>query len=237
MRALVSIICLVLGCVLLVNLGLWQLKRGDEKEEIASLYGQRMKTPTTRLLESGSLGPTESIVWRSYQLSGRFLKKFYLLDNRIKNSSAGYDVFSPLRMFDGTVVLVSLGWIAQGNNRDQLPQIPTLDMEVEIEGVFTPTPFSGLNLMPSVLRYEEMEKDRFRIQRLDVEDISSMLHQNIYPLVFYAESPMPGLIRNAPDPNLYQPHKHYAYAFQWFSMAFVLACIGFYNLVRGMQRG
>tara|TARA_B100000579_G_C22367763_1_gene636847 strand:- start:94 stop:516 length:423 start_codon:yes stop_codon:yes gene_type:complete len=140
-------------------------------------------------------------------------------------------------MFDGTVVLVSLGWIAQGNNRDQLPQIPTLDMEVEIEGVFTPTPFSGLNLMPSVLRYEEMEKDRFRIQRLDVEDISSMLHQNIYPLVFYAESPMPGLIRNAPDPNLYQPHKHYAYAFQWFSMAFVLACIGFYNLVRGMQRG
>ena len=72
MRALVSIICLLLGCALLVNLGLWQLKRGNEKEEITSLYDQRKKAVPTQLLEQGRLGPTESTIWKNYQLSGRF---------------------------------------------------------------------------------------------------------------------------------------------------------------------
>tara|TARA_Y100001970_G_C14214903_1_gene849074 strand:+ start:1434 stop:2144 length:711 start_codon:yes stop_codon:yes gene_type:complete len=232
MRALISIICLILGCALLVNLGLWQLKRGNEKEEITSLYDQRKKAVPTRLLEQGHLGPSESTIWTNYQLSGRFLNKIYLLDNRLKNSSAGYDVLSPFKIFDGPAVLVCLGWIAQGVNRDKLPQIPTIDKKVKIAGVFTPPPFSGLDIMPSVLRYEEMEKNRFRIQRIDLQDIGSKLDVNMYPLVFYTENPLPGLIRNAPDPDLYQPHKHYAYALQWFSMALVLACIGCYNLVR-----
>ena len=232
MRALVLIICLLLGCALLVNLGLWQLKRGNEKEEIAGLYDQRKKSVPTRLLEQGRLGPTESTIWKNYQLSGRFLNKIYLLDNRLKNSSAGYDVLSPFKIFDGPVVLVCLGWIAQGVNRDTLPQIPTIDEKVKIVGIFTPPPFSGLDIMPSVLQYEEMEKNRFRIQRIDVQDIGSKLDVDMYPLMFYTENPLLGLIRNAPDPGLYQPHKHYAYALQWFSMAFVLACIGCYNLVR-----
>ena len=232
MRALISIICLILGCALLVNLGLWHLKRGNEKEEITSLYDQRKKAVPTRLLEQAHLGPSESTIWTNHQLSGRFLNKIYLLDNRLKNSSAGYDVLSPFKIFDGPAVLVCLGWIAQGVNRDKLPQIPTIDKKVKIAGVFTPPPFSGLDIMPSVLRYEEMEKNRFRIQRIDLQDIGSKLDVNMYPLVFYTENPLPGLIRNAPDPDLYQPHKHYAYALQWFSMALVLACIGCYNLVR-----
>ena len=232
MRALISIICLVLGCALLVSLGLWQLKRGDEKEEITSLYDQRTKAVPTRLLDNGRLGSIDSTIWTNYQLSGRFLNKVYLLDNRLKNSSAGYDILSPFQIFDGQVVLVCLGWIAQGVNRDTLPQIPTIDKKVKVAGVFTPPPFSGLDIMPSVLRYEEMEKNRFRIQRIDMKDIGSKLDVDLYPLVLYPQSPLPGLIRNAPDPELYQPHKHYAYALQWFSMAFVLACIGCYNLVK-----
>ena len=232
MRALVSIVCLILACALLVNLGFWQLKRGIEKEEITSLYNQQKKAGPTRLLEQGHLGPSESTIWTNYQLSGRFLNKVYLLDNRLKNSSAGYDILSPFKISDGPAVLVCLGWIAQGVYRDRLPQIPTIHDKVKIAGVFTPPTFSGLDIMPSVLRYEEMEKNRFRIQRIDVQDIGSKLEVDMYPLVFYAEKPLPGLIRNAPDPGLYQPHKHYAYALQWFSMAFVLACIGCYNLVR-----
>ena len=73
MRALLSIICLLLGCALLINLGLWQLKRGGEKEEITSLYDQRKKAVPTQLLEQGGLGPTETTIWTNYQLSGRFL--------------------------------------------------------------------------------------------------------------------------------------------------------------------
>ena len=79
MRALVLIICLLLGCALLVNLGLWQLKRGNEKKEITSLYDQRKKSVPTRLLEQGRLEATESTIWKNYQLSGRFLNKVYLL--------------------------------------------------------------------------------------------------------------------------------------------------------------
>ena len=51
--------------------------------------------------------------------------------------------------------------------------------------------------MPSVLRYEEMEKNRFRIQRIDVQAIGSKLEVDMYPLMFYTENPLPGLIRNA----------------------------------------
>ena len=182
MRSSISIICLVLGCALLVHLGLWQLKRGDEKEEITRLYDQRKRAVPTRLLENGRLGPAESTIWTNYQLSGRFWNKVYLLDNRLKNSSAGYDVVSPFQILDGPAVLVCLGWIAQGDNRDTLPQIPTMDEQVKIAGVFTPPPFSGLDIMPSVSQYEEMEKNRFRIQRIDVQDIGTKLDVDVYPL-------------------------------------------------------
>ena len=200
MRALLSIICLLLGCALLINLGLWQLKRGGEKEEITSLYDQRKKGGPDTVTRAGRSGPTETTIWTNYQLSGRFLNKVYLLDNRLKNSSAGYDVLVPFEIFDGPVVLVCLGWIAQGVNRDTLPQIPTIEEKVKLAGIFTPPPFSGLDIMPSVLRYEEMEKNRFRIQRIDVQDIGSKLDVDMYPLVFYLENPLPGLIPNVPDP-------------------------------------
>ena len=90
MRPLISI-CL-LGCALLVHLGLWQLKRGDEKEDhelIRSAKGRSNAVNRER-----TLGPTESTIWTNYQLSGRFLNKVYLQITSMKNSSVGYDVIS-----------------------------------------------------------------------------------------------------------------------------------------------
>ena len=149
------------------------------------------------------------LVWRKFELSGRFLEKSFLLDNRVKNSTVGYDIFTPFQITNGPLVLVSSGWIAQESSRNRLPNLPTFKKKTAIKGTLTPAPFSGLNFMSSVLDFEEVEKDRFRIQRIDLEAISSRLGVELYPLVMYTENPIEGLIQNSPDPNLYQPHKHY----------------------------
>ena len=237
MRALVSIICLTVGCTFLVNLGFWQLSRGEEKEEIAALYDQRNRAVFDHLEEMRNFMKPDILVWRKFELSGRFFEKSFLLDNRVKNSKAGYDIFTPFQVTNGPLVLVSSGWIAQEGSRNQLPVLPAFKKKTAIKGTLTPAPFSGLNFMSSVLNFEEVEKGRFRIQRIDLEALSTRLGVELYPLVMYIENPIEGLIENTPDHNLYQPHKHYAYALQWFSMAFVLACIGFYNLLRFRRRG
>ena len=67
-------------------------------------------------------------------------------------------LFPPFKSSTAQQYWFALGWIAQGDNRDTLPQIPTMGEQVKIAGVFTPPPFSGPDIMPSVSQYEEMEK-------------------------------------------------------------------------------
>ena len=237
MRLFLPLTCLVLGCSLLVSLGFWQLSRGEEKDKRVILFEERVGIKARQLGVDSLSRNVENLVWRRIEFSGIFLMDLFFLDNRIKNSKAGYDVLVPFQVTNGPLVLVCLGWVASGNNRDILPKVAVVGAGNKVSGIFAPVPFSGLDFMSPITTFEDMGNNRFRMQRIDLDALNMKLNNKIFPLVVHLDSPMVGLMSNIPASNIDQPHKHYAYALQWFVMGLVLAIVGGLNLFRSYKRG
>src|SRR5262252_7479595 len=88
------------ACAVFILLGNWQARRADEKRALAAAMQNRR-----------------------IALSGTFLPQYtVLLDNKIYNHRAGYEVVTPLRV-DGESVLVLRGWIEAGRSREVLPEV------------------------------------------------------------------------------------------------------------------
>lgn len=87
---------------LCVILGLWQLNRAHEKEQLITQYTQQK--PVT--------------------LTGNFDNQHnFLLDNQIEAHQVGFHILTPFYS-EGKIVLVNRGWIALGKTRAELPAIP-----------------------------------------------------------------------------------------------------------------
>jgi len=52
-------------------------------------------------------------------------RKSIYIDNQVVNGQVGYQVFTPLRLASGQIVLVGRGWLPVGDSRDVLPSFDT----------------------------------------------------------------------------------------------------------------
>src|SRR5574339_245690 len=108
------------ACAAGIALGKWQLRRAEEKR----------------------------VVLPHASVEGEFLPRFTVyLDNKLNHGRVGYEVITPLKLRDGSNVLVNRGWIAAGTTRDALPEVRTPAGEVRIEGIA----LAGLPLEPRVI--------------------------------------------------------------------------------------
>ena len=118
-----------LVCLFFVQLGLWQLKRAHEKEE--------MLVAEHRLLLQAPIDwPTNDIKaplqFQRLHVQGTFLKVTLLLDNQHYQHQLGYNVLSPLLLTNGKVALIDRGWVPGKFSREELPSvaIPTEALDV-----------------------------------------------------------------------------------------------------------
>ncbi|MFZ1574487.1 MAG: SURF1 family protein, partial [Chromatiaceae bacterium] len=114
-------LAMVLGVVLFVALGFWQLDRAKEKRQQAiELAGQS-------LLPAYLLGPLESsaepLRYRRVSATGTFeAEGQILIENRHYGGKTGYHVITPLRIDPGEVrVLVNRGWIPADTQGRPIP--------------------------------------------------------------------------------------------------------------------
>ena len=171
-----------------ILLGNWQARRAEEKRALAAALEQR-----------------------GAALSGTFLPQYtVLLDNKIRNQRAGYEVVTPLRV-DGESVLVLRGWIAAGSNRDVLPEVKTPPGTVKVEGV-------ALERLPRVLILEKNPTGKVR-QSLDIGEFAAQTGLRLRPFFLEQHSASDdGLLRDwqAPDTGVTM---HESYSLQWYSFA------------------
>lgn len=204
---------------LLIYLGLWQLAREQEKRETQVGFDLRAAQAPVPLAQI-DWQAVDDIAWKRVQASGRYDNtRQFLLDNRINQSRVGYEVITPFQT-DSGLLLINRGWIAQGVDRQTLPDVSVTDNEVEIQGtVYVP---SG-DIM--VLGEEEPAgQDPWPrvVQSLDIEQMSAMLGEAALPYSVRLEPGAPGLTRINWQPVTLSPETHRAYAVQWFFMAAVL---------------
>ncbi|WP_236744493.1 SURF1 family protein [Marinobacter similis] len=114
---------------LLIGLGLWQLDRAGQKQELLTQWQQQaldLRWPELvgRGLDSG----------RPVTLRGRFGDHSWLLDNRTRDGMPGYEVLTLFFPLQGPPVVVNRGWIQAPRHRDELPRVPSPEDVLEVSG-------------------------------------------------------------------------------------------------------
>jgi surfeit locus 1 family protein len=195
-----------------VSLGNWQRHRGAEKEALREQYELAAREPPLEL--TGAPVDPAALRFRPVRASGEFdARRQVLIDNKVYAGRPGFNVVTPLRLAKGQrYVLVDRGWIAQGQSRSELPQVPPPAGEISLEG--------RINLPP--VRYLELEMDagagQVR-QNLDIDRIAAATGLPLLPFVIEQSGDAgDGLVRDRPAPD-FGIDQHRVYMVQWYSLA------------------
>ena len=186
------------GCAAGIVLGNWQTGRAAEKRALAAA-----QAPVT--------------------LRGAFDARYtVLLDNKVSRGRPGYHVVQPLRLAQGSHVLVYRGWIAAGASRAQLPEVRTPVGEITL---------AGARLERFARAYEPgAAKPEGKVwQNVALEPFAAWSGLSLERYVVEQHSALEdGLLREWPRADAGAP-MHESYALQWYSLA-ALSIILFFVL-------
>lgn len=208
---------------LLISLGQWQISRADYKDEREQLIEQRHDESPVALADA----PTEQTaqLYMPVKTQGVFDDQHQIyLDNRVVNHKAGYDIYTPLKLQDGTAILVKRGWIQQGRTRDDLPDISIDQASVNVRGILSRVPSSGLILSENVNRFENWPTV---VQYIDLHQLEQVLGYKLFPSILILDKQSDHAYHQQPIKFNMTSDKHLGYAFQWFGLAVALITIYF----------
>ncbi len=209
----------VAAIVAMINLGLWQLRRLDERRAFNAVIEARYDAPPVPFDDLLDDPLDESIEWRPTTLSGTYLADEQLLVvNRSQNGRAGSNVAVPMRLDDGRIVIVNRGFVPLVAE-DRIP--PVADGEVEVLGRVR----LGEERRRGQLS-DPTDGELTEVQRIDIERLSPQLPGEVVPvyieLIESNPPEQPGLPEPVIAPDLSEGN-HLSYAVQWFIFSIAVA--------------
>ena len=215
----------LVGVGLTLSLGRWQLQRAAYKESLAEQVQSRaalapLSQDALMALEPDAL-PSQA--QRRTVLRGVWLPQHTVaLDNRQMLEKQGFFIMTPLQLdAPGAVVLVQRGWLPRNFlQRDALLPFETPAGMVEVAGTIALAP-------ARLYAFDAAEKGTIR-QNLDIANYRIETGLPLRDFMLVQQGPASeGLLRSWPSPNL-GIERHYGYAFQWFSLAALIAGLYFW---------
>lgn len=219
-RFVVISLAALIGVASTLSLGRWQLQRAAYKEDLAAQMQSRAVLPVLpqdvlRKLDTDALA---NHVQQRTQLRGRWLAEHTIaLDNRQMRDKQGFFILTPLQLDGGgPLVLVQRGWLARNFlEREKLLPFQTPVDVVEVAGTIALGP-------ARLYDFQARESGTIR-QNLSLADFRAERRLPLLDLMVVQQGPpSDGLLRDWPAPNL-GIERHYGYAFQWFSLALLIA--------------
>ena len=196
----------------MVNLGLWQLRRLDEKRTFNARLTAATTEPVVDLFrtpawKSTDVVPTE---WSRVVAEGTYdAGDAVTIVNRSQDGTAGYDTLVPLVLTDGRVLFVNRGFVPLST---AAPTVPSGEIKV-VGYVRSSQTRSALGAVDST------DPSATEFQRFDIDLIARRLGQEHFPwfLQRVKESPAPSgpWPATVPLPELTEG-PHLSYAVQWF---------------------
>ncbi|MGZ8216508.1 SURF1 family protein [Methylomagnum sp.] len=214
-----------------VNLGLWQLRRADEKTALMDARELRGQDAPVRL--SGAEASPDDLRYRRVVVSGEYdAAHQFLVDNQIHEQRPGYHVLTPLRLEGGNAaVLVNRGWVPVGADRTRLPAVALQATHAEISGVADHFPGVGLKLKGAEIPAPGWPAV---VQLPEPAPLAERLGYPVLPYqVLLDPSADEGYVRAWREVRL-TPEKNRGYALQWFLFALVATII---YLRHGLKAG
>lgn len=203
---------------LFARLGIWQLDRAAERQEILAAYEKKISSPRLEL-NNNNLEDVES--YQRVSLRGQSDGAHQIiLDNKIHKGKAGFHVLLPVKMNASEKwILVNRGWVPLGMSRSDLPDI-SIDKSIQH--------FTGVIKLPLGDEFTIGDGNVWTsdwpqlIQWLDVKEAAIHLDYDLVPYI---------LLQSVEDKGAYvrdwkmiasSPEKSISYAVQWFSFAIIL---------------
>ena len=212
--SLVATVTCVLGLLVLVGLGVWQLARLQWKTALIHDMRARMALPAASMEEAGDFTPIDKWLYRTVRVTGIFAydKTIYLPHGR------GYDVLTPLLRPGRPPLLVIRGNLRERTGFAPKQADPALWGRVVVEAVVRPArkrgPFTPDNDRVQKIRYDE-----------DPHEMAAWLHiPEPVPVILVARRPV-GDGLEAPALPALPRNPHLGYALTWFALAAALVVI------------
>ena len=226
--SLINVFITSLLLITFISLGIWQLNRAKEKQELRDEFLARTKLPQVTVEEE--LLDVDSKEFRRARATGRYLAEYQiLLDNNIYRGQAGYHVLTPLLLMNSTtILLVNRGWIPWGPDRKQIPTVEAPDQRVIVNGRLVKPKKHAF----SFERQTSGEGFQKVWQNLDLQKFESLTGYPVQQLVMLLHSGNENesieFVRDWPQYQDTWIQRHRGYAVQWFALALVLVCIFFF---------
>lgn len=208
------------------SLGKWQYNRAAQK---ASLQGQLAAARSEIALPlKGARDVDRSMRYRRVAAIGTFdASRQIWIDNRTYKGTAGYYVLTPMRLADGSHVIVNRGWVAAAKMRDSIPPAPPPSGEVQVTGALNLPP-------PSFLALSSANVQGSVWQNLDLDAYAAAQRIDVAPLVIEQWlGANDGLVRDWPVPD-FGRDTNISYMWQWWSFG-ILALV--FWVVLGFRAG
>lgn len=214
-----SVLLTVAGALLFVRLGVWQLDRATEKEQLLRRYATAAAAPLEDFAPVADSPPATA--YPHVRVRGHYLAdRLYLLDNPRHDALGGVEVYAPLRISGHErLLLVDLGFLP-GHGTADAPQPPALPTgEVALRGLYVPPPGVALEMGGDALAAQASYPKT--TVYLDPGQVARDLGRPLYARVL-ALDPDPAAVyvrKRSLDFSAMPPSRHRAYAFQWFTFA------------------
>lgn len=214
------LLCFFSSLGMFVSLAFWQLDRAAEKRALVNSLEQRAELAPAPLdlAERTELFGNMSrvVVSGQYEPEVSFLVMFQFF-----RGQPGFELVTPFRRDDGSLVLVSRGWLAADADGG-VPQLPVIEGAVA-EGAQQLT--AQVHIPDFEIPPVEVSDNSWpvRLSRLNVEQAGRLLGEPLYPYVLRLESGQAGVLDRHWQPPRISIRTHIAYAVQWFAIALLVS--------------
>lgn len=225
--------------VLTILLGNWQARRADVRGSLQQQAESMASAPALVVRRAADV--TVNDRYRHARATGEYDAAHQVwLDNRTHNGAPGLQVLTPLRLDDGSHLLVARGWIARSTQPGGAaqpmsasapgaaiaPPAPPPSGRVAVEGRLNQPP-------PRFLELKHLEPQGSVWQNLDLAEYARATGLAVAPLILEQAQGLPdGLIRDWPAPDLGRD-KNVSYMWQWYAFAGVTVA---FWLILGWRR-
>jgi surfeit locus 1 family protein len=228
------LLCFCSSLGMFVSLGFWQLDRAAEKRALATSLQTRARAdalPLRQAERSDDFGSMSRVL-----LNGEYDNEVsFLLTFQFFQGQPGYEVLTPFRSDDGSLLLVSRGWLSSAAG-SALPAIPEVEGRHQIQAqIYIP----DLEVPAATVSDNSWP---LRLSRLNVPQAGRLLGEPLYPHVLRLEAGQPGVLSRHWQPVRVSTRTHIAYALQWFgiallvSVAALLYASNILELIKGRRR-
>jgi surfeit locus 1 family protein len=231
-RTVIAIVGLVALGVACSFLSVWQFRRAAESRSVSARFAAAAEEPP---LDDPPDELTDALRFRRLAVAGRYVPEpQFLLDDRVHDGVAGYEVLTAFRLADGRTLLVDRGWIEANPDRRVLPDVTVGGAERTVLGQVDRLPRAGLRLGTSAP--EEAAPGVVVVVYPTAEELGVLLHARPLDYVLALDADEPDSFVRDSRPPVLTPERHLAYAGQW--LLFALGAVGAaVAIARGARAG